>query len=56
MVIIGDRLTLVKSILEAILVSWHSPAYLPEGTLEKIKGKDNSVSYEKGIKKRGKDI
>ena len=46
----------MKSILEAILVSWHSPTYLPEGMLEKIKGKDISVSYEKGIKKRGKDI
>lgn len=34
---LGSRLTLVKSILEATAVYWHSLAYIPMGILEKIK-------------------
>eukprot|EP01018_Ginkgo_biloba_P020451 Gb_39782 [translate_table: standard] len=33
----GGRLILIKSILEAILVYWHTLAHIPKGTLEKIR-------------------
>jgi hypothetical protein len=35
----GGRLTLVKSVLEAIPIFWHALAYIPKGVLEKIRKK-----------------
>lgn len=34
---IGGRLTLIKSVLEAIPVFWHSFAHIPKGVLERIR-------------------
>jgi hypothetical protein len=33
----GERLTLLKSILEVIPMFWHSMLYIPKGVLEKIR-------------------